>query len=100
MNDNTASIVDDMLERRLLGLLAQHPVLPYDTLRRRLAPIANASTVRRALDGLVDRGLVSRRVERQHLWFVGYARQPSADEQLRLPKLAAAVEAWLNQLAW
>jgi len=100
MDNNSALIVDEMLERRLLRLLAQHPVLPYDTLRRRLAPIADARTVRQALDGLVDRGLISKRVQRRPLWFVGYTRQPSADEHLTLPDLPAAVEAWLSQLAW
>jgi hypothetical protein len=100
MNNNPDRIVDFMLEQRLLRLLAQHPVLPYDTLQRRLAQVADGRAVRQALAGLVDRGLVSKRVERRALWFVGYSRQSTADQHLTLPDLPPAVEAWLSQLAW
>jgi hypothetical protein len=92
--------IDQEIEARLMRLLAHDAVLSYDTLRRRLAKTADVPTVRRVLADLIDRGLVVKRIGRQGFSYVGYARQRSAEQELKLEDLPAAVAAFLGQLRW
>ena len=54
----------------------------------------------RVLADLIDRGLIARRAQRQGLWYVGYARPRTAEQEVKLEDLPPAVAAFLSELPW
>jgi hypothetical protein len=75
---------DELIEERLLQALSWNDMLPYQELKMYSAVNAPDRLVRRALSGLIERGLVRRQAGRKGLWYLGYAQLLNDASEIRL----------------
>jgi hypothetical protein len=99
MNNLPIELGDQLVEERLLQVLAWNNVLPYVELKTRAIASVDDCTFRRVINGLIARGLVQRQVARRGLWYLGYAKAP-ADHVASLDDVPAPFRKLLSELAW
>lgn len=63
----------ELIERRILALLAAGDVLPTSGLRAAHGGFLDDRTAHELLERLVAEGLIVRRPHRRGLWYIGYA---------------------------
>ena len=67
-------LADELVEERILALLAPGVVLSVNEIAAALVHVADAGRIRRGLIDLRRQNAVSLQAQRRGLWYMGYAR--------------------------